>query len=42
MIAVLNAFLPPIVAALRLPFMVVLGFLLVLFLDAALLLLASR
>ena len=40
-IAVLNAFLPPIVAALRLPFMVVLGFLLVLFLDAALLLATS-
>ncbi len=41
-IAVLNAFLPPIVAALRLPFMVVLGFLLVLFLDAALLLVTSE
>ncbi len=40
-IAVLNAFLPPIVAALRLPFMVVLGFLIVLFLDAAMLLAAS-
>ncbi|MGZ4440090.1 MAG: phage holin family protein [Gaiellaceae bacterium] len=41
-IGVLNAFLPPIVAALRLPFMVVLGFLLVLFLDAALLLATSH
>ena len=40
-IAVLNAFLPPVVAALRLPYMVVLGFLLVLFLDAAMLLAAS-
>jgi len=40
-IAVLNAVLPPLVAALRLPFMVVLGFLLVLFLDAALLLATS-
>ncbi|MGZ4380542.1 MAG: phage holin family protein [Gaiellaceae bacterium] len=41
-IGVLNAFLPPIVAALRLPFMVVLGFLLVLFLDAAMLWAASE
>jgi len=41
-IAVLNALLPPVVAALRLPFMVVLGFLLVLLLDAGLLLLTSR
>ena len=41
MIAVLNALLPPLVAALRLPFMLVLGFLLVLVLDA-LMLLAAR
>ena len=41
-IGILNAFLPPIVAGLRLPFMVVLGFLLVLFLDAALLLATSK
>ena len=41
-IAVLNALLPPFVAALRLPFMVVLGFLLVLLLDAALLLATSH
>jgi uncharacterized membrane protein YvlD (DUF360 family) len=40
-IAVLNAILPPIVAALRLPFMVLLGFLIVLLLDAALLLATS-
>ncbi len=40
-IAALNAVLPPIVAALRLPFMIVLGFLIVLFLDAAMLKLAS-
>jgi len=40
-IAVLNAILPPVVAALRLPFMLVLGFLIVLFLDAALLLATS-
>ena len=40
-IAVLNAVLPPIVAALRLPFTLVLGFLLVLVLDAAMLLAAS-
>ncbi len=41
-IAVLNALLPPVVAALRLPFMVVLGFLIVLLLDAALLLATSH
>ena len=41
-IAVLNALLPPVVASLRLPFMVVLGFLLVLLLDAALLLATSH
>jgi uncharacterized membrane protein YvlD (DUF360 family) len=41
-IAVLNALLPPIVAALRLPFMLVLGLLLVLVLDALMLLAADR
>ena len=40
-VAVLNAVLPPVVAALRLPFTVALGFLLVLALDAAMLLLAA-
>jgi uncharacterized membrane protein YvlD (DUF360 family) len=40
-VAILNALLPPIVAALRLPFTLVLGFLLVLALDAFMLLLAS-
>ena len=40
-VAVLNALLPPIIAALRLPFTVGLGFLLVLALDAAILLLAA-
>src|SRR4051794_10013155 len=40
-IAVLNAVLPPILAALRLPFMVAVGFLLVLFADAWLLMLAA-
>jgi uncharacterized membrane protein YvlD (DUF360 family) len=40
-IAVLNAILPPLVAALRLPFTLVLGFLLVLVLDALMLLAAS-
>ena len=34
LIAVLNAVLPPVLAALRLPFMLVAGFLLVLFADA--------
>jgi uncharacterized membrane protein YvlD (DUF360 family) len=42
LIAVLNALLPPIVAALRLPFTLVIGFLLVLVLDALMLDLASR
>ena len=42
LIAVLNAVLPPIVAALRLPFTLVLGFLLVLALDAAMLLVADQ
>ena len=40
-IAVLNAILPPVLASLRLPFMVGIGFLLVLFADAYLLMLAS-
>jgi uncharacterized membrane protein YvlD (DUF360 family) len=40
-IAVLNAFIPPIVAALRLPLTLVLGFLLALFLNAFMLWLAS-
>jgi len=40
-IAVLNAIVPPVLAALRLPFMVGIGFLLVLFADAFLLMLAS-
>ena len=42
LIAVLNAVVPPIVAALRLPFMLLLGFVLVLLVDAAMLLLAAR
>jgi uncharacterized membrane protein YvlD (DUF360 family) len=41
LIAILNAILPPLVAALRLPFMLLLGFVLVLLLDAAMLVLAS-
>src|SRR5262249_7126325 len=41
LIAILNAVLPPIIAALRLPLMALLGFLLVLLVDAAMLLLAS-
>ena len=40
-IAVLNALLPPLIAALRLPFMLVVGFLLVLAVDAWMLKLAS-
>src|SRR5213595_273893 len=40
-IAVLNAVLPPLVAAIKLPFMVLLGFLVVLALDAAILLAAD-
>jgi uncharacterized membrane protein YvlD (DUF360 family) len=40
-VAVLNAILPPLVAALRLPFTVAIGFVLVLALDAAILLLAA-
>jgi uncharacterized membrane protein YvlD (DUF360 family) len=42
LIAALNAVLPPIVAALRLPFTLALGFVLVLVLDAVMLLLASH
>ena len=42
LIALLNAVLPPLVAALRLPFMALLGFFLVLALDAVMLLLADR
>ena len=42
LIAVLNAILPPIVAALRLPFMALLGFVLVLVLDALMLMLAAE
>jgi uncharacterized membrane protein YvlD (DUF360 family) len=41
LIALLNAILPPVLAALRLPFTLILGFLLVLFLDAAMFVLAS-
>jgi uncharacterized membrane protein YvlD (DUF360 family) len=41
-IALLNAVLPPLVAALRVPFTALLGFFLVLFVDAAMLLLAGR
>ena len=41
-LAVLNALLPPVIGALRLPFTFVLGFLLVLALDAALLLIAGK
>ncbi len=41
-IAVVNAILPPVVAALRLPFMLVVGFLLVLFVDAGALVLAHE
>jgi uncharacterized membrane protein YvlD (DUF360 family) len=41
LVAILNAVLPPLVAALRLPFMLVLGFLLVLALNAFVLKLAS-
>jgi uncharacterized membrane protein YvlD (DUF360 family) len=41
-IAILNALLPPLVAALRLPFMLALGFVLVLALDAVILQIAAR
>jgi uncharacterized membrane protein YvlD (DUF360 family) len=40
-VAVLNALLPPLIAALRLPFTVAIGFLLVLALDAAILLIVA-
>jgi uncharacterized membrane protein YvlD (DUF360 family) len=40
-VAVLNAFLPPLIAALRLPFTLALGFVLVLLADAAMLLIAD-
>ena len=40
-VAVLNALLPPVIAAMRLPLTLAVGFLLVLALDAAMLLLAS-
>jgi uncharacterized membrane protein YvlD (DUF360 family) len=41
LIAVLNAVLPPLIAALRLPFMLIIGFLAVLIVDALILLLVS-
>ena len=40
-VAVLNAFLPPLIAALRLPFTLALGFVLVLIIDAVMLLIAD-
>ena len=42
LIAILNALIPPIIAALRIPFMALLGFVIVLLVDAALLKLASE
>jgi uncharacterized membrane protein YvlD (DUF360 family) len=42
LIAILNAILPPVIAALRLPFTLVAGFLLILFLDAAMFKLAAH
>jgi uncharacterized membrane protein YvlD (DUF360 family) len=42
LVAVLNALVPPLLAALRLPFMLLLGFLVVLFADAAMLWFASE
>jgi uncharacterized membrane protein YvlD (DUF360 family) len=42
LIAVLNAFLPPLIAALRLPYMLAVGFLLVLVLDAWMVMLAAN
>jgi uncharacterized membrane protein YvlD (DUF360 family) len=42
LIAILNAVLPPLIAALRLPFTALSGFFLVLFVDAGMLLLADR
>jgi len=41
-IGILNAIIPPLIAALRIPFMALLGFLIVLLVDAALLQLASE
>jgi uncharacterized membrane protein YvlD (DUF360 family) len=41
-IAVLNAILPPLIAAIRLPFTLIFGFLLILFLDAAMFKLTSE
>jgi uncharacterized membrane protein YvlD (DUF360 family) len=41
-VAILNAIVPPVVAALRLPFMLALGFIIVLVVDALLLLLADE
>jgi uncharacterized membrane protein YvlD (DUF360 family) len=41
-LAVLNAIVPPLIAALRLPFTLILGFLLVLFANAAMLVIADR
>ncbi|MGZ4333264.1 MAG: phage holin family protein [Gaiellaceae bacterium] len=41
-IALLNAVLPPLIAALRLPFTALLGFFLILFVDAGMLLVADR
>ena len=41
-VGILNAVLPPLVAALRLPFTVAIGFLLALALDAAILLAAAE
>ena len=41
-VAILNAFLPPIIAALRLPFMLALGFVLVLIVDALVLVIADE
>src|SRR6478735_1917535 len=42
LIAILNALIPPLIAALRIPFMALLGFVIVLLVDAALLELASE
>jgi uncharacterized membrane protein YvlD (DUF360 family) len=41
-VAILNAVLPPLIAALRLPYTLLLGFVLVLLLDAAMLLIADK
>src|SRR6476659_9134253 len=42
LIAILNALVPPVIAALRLPFTLISSFLLILFLDAAMLRVASE